>query len=137
MILTARLMVDVLIGRNLGLDLQLEKVCVCILFPLVVAPLGLVVRLYCHAWRLLPVVLMIVLNYAITIPVRSWVMYPDLVEWTRYQLLPQLGLSLLIIGVLDVLVPRFLKKGRMQLADATLIFGVGVVLTLLHYRLVP
>ena len=50
--------------------------------------------------RLWPIAAMIVVGYAIAIPFRTWQSYAGLVTWNRYQLIPQLGLSLLIAGLL-------------------------------------
>ena len=38
-------------------------------------------------------------GYTITVPFRTWQTYAGLVDWNRYQLIPQIGMSLLVAGL--------------------------------------
>ena len=46
-----------------------------------------------------PTVVLIALGYAITIPFRTWHSYSGVAEWNRYQMIPQIGMALLVAGV--------------------------------------
>lgn len=135
MALSARLTIDVLILRNLGQEVLLPKSWHLVVFPLVPLALTILLRLRTGAWRLLPMVTMIVLTYALTIPFRTWVAYPHLVNWTRYHLIPQLGLALLLVDAFGQLAPRLHGRlmGHLSFSTAGCLLGFVLLLTWLHY----
>lgn len=115
---TARLSVDYLVNTNLGIprdalwnavpslltslgfpSASWPPVLAAIIFPFVAAVPILVLARLPNCWRLAPFVVLIVLNYGIVVPFRSWMDYPQMSNWTaRYHLLPQLGLVLFLVG---------------------------------------
>jgi hypothetical protein len=114
---TARLVVDYLVLGNLGLPRSVTwqapafytstgftavswpPTAAAMIFPFVAAIPATVLARRPSRWRLAPFVLLIVLNYGIVVPFRSWMDYPQLSNWTaRYQLLPHLGLVLFFVG---------------------------------------
>lgn len=112
-----QLSVDLLFLRNLGVLRTMNKTTeptwhYTWLFPLLLLGFVAVLRLRPSAWRIYPFFLLIVLPYAITVPARTWVNYGDLVYWSRYQMLPQLGVALLLTGSISHLFPNAFGMGQ-------------------------
>ena len=75
----------------------------------------------------------VVFSYALTLPFRSWVQYDAIVNgWTRYQLFPQLGVVLILCGVLKQLGPEWLSSSNLSLRNVLLVAGVVTLKFLLH-----
>jgi hypothetical protein len=53
-----------------------------------------------------PAAVLIVVGYGIAVPFRTWEPYESLASWNRYQLIPHLGLSMLVAGVVGDVVQR-------------------------------
>jgi hypothetical protein len=115
---TARLVVDYLVFVHAGIPRGIAwnlvptfytmigfpaaswpAVVAAMIFPFVAIIPALVLNARPACWRLAPFVLLVVLNYGIVIPFRSWMDYPQMSNWTaRYHLLPHLGLVLFLVG---------------------------------------
>ncbi|MFO0946346.1 MAG: hypothetical protein U1D30_10420 [Planctomycetota bacterium] len=112
--------VDLLFLRNLGIfrtmNVTTEPTWYYVaLFPIPVVAFVLLLRLRPKAVRLLPFGLFVLASYALTIPFRTWVNYGDLVYWSRYQMVPQMGIALLMTGALCHLFPKATGMGRWSL----------------------
>jgi hypothetical protein len=139
---TARLVIDYLVFANLGLPRTVAwdvpifytslgltaaswpPVAAALVFPFVAAIPAWVLAKQPSCWRLAPFVLLIVLNFGIVVPFRSWMDYPQLSNWTaRYQLLPHLGLVLFLVGAwAEHRLPRTRHVLRWPLLFAALLF---------------
>ena len=114
---TARISVDYLLLINLGVAPRvipdwaphlLDKLgyralwapmISALLFPLLAAVPLLVLRARPACWRLAPFIVLLVLNYGVVMPFRSWMDYPQMSNWTaRYHMLPLLGVVLFLVG---------------------------------------
>jgi hypothetical protein len=115
---TPRQMIDYLVFVNLGIthgslvdvvprsvevfgfSVSLSAVRITQLaFPLTIAVPLIVLNKRPSCWRLAPFVLLIILNYGIVAPFRSWMDYSALASWlARYQMFAQLGLALFVVG---------------------------------------
>jgi hypothetical protein len=147
---TVRLMVDLLVVRNLGgtTVMQVPKASelqtpfwYAVTFPLL--PLSVVLLMLCRPTagklgstplRLAAPLMIVVLPYLLSMPFRTWVQYHELVWWSRYQLLPQLGLALVLgEAVRPWLEAGEASAGRLTKKQAILLAGLAVMMVLLHY----
>jgi hypothetical protein len=98
---SARLFVDQLILASLGVA-KWPVGATEVAFVLVIVAIAVVVGLRNRPSlaRLWPIAALVVAGYAIVIPFRTWQIYATLAHnWTRYQLIPHLGMSLLLAGI--------------------------------------
>jgi hypothetical protein len=131
-----RCVVDLLVLRNLGCarDALLSRAAYATLFMLTAVALVELVRRARRPRFVLVGCALVILSYAISLPFRAWVEYSDFLDWTRYQLYPQLGVVLLVSGALATHGPEWLAAhaltGRcvfVVLALATAQFVVHVI----------
>lgn len=133
----ARLVVDQLLLKNLGLRETFRTPWAHpILFPIFTVGLVALLRARAAAWKLLPAVMIVVIGYGLTIPLRTWVQYSSLLLWTRYNMVPQLGLAVLAAGTVVHLYPVTScgKSGRLTFKQTLLILLLATALTLIHKR---
>lgn len=131
---SARLAMDVLLLRNLGIGWRLPKHAFCVAWPLIAVLLAVLVRRAPEPRRLIPILATVVLGYAAVVPFRAWVQYHDLVDWTRYQLFPHLGFALLMTDAFVGTSRRLATPpdAWWRTAQAALVAGVSLTLTWLH-----
>jgi hypothetical protein len=131
---SVRLALDGLLLRNLGIEWTLPKWLVCVALPLVIALLARLIRGAATPERLIALLGIVVLGYAIAVPFRTWVQYRDLVDWTRYQLFPQLGYALLVTEAVVQTVPGVAAPlgARSPAKGAALVIALAIGLTILH-----
>ena len=129
-----QLSVDHLIVGNFGGGAVGDDWRYALLFAAPVIGLVAMLRWVPGAWRLWPMVAMIVLPLAITIPFRAYLVYVRLLEWTRYLLVPQLGVALLVTGTVALLRERRGAAGTGSLTwrQGAAILLLTTVLTWLH-----
>jgi len=131
---TARISVDYLLLSNLGiprrwildstphvletwqLGILWAPLISALIFPLLAAVPVVILRARPACWRLAPFVLLIVLDYGLVMPFRSWMDYPQMSTWTaRYHILPHLGAALFLVGAwASGLAPQ--KRSSLKLA---------------------
>jgi hypothetical protein len=92
-VVIARLMVDRLVLLNLGYrQIPVPIYVAAGILVLMAVGLAWLLRRYPSLWAAMPGVIIMMLGYVATIPFRTWEPYPSLLTWSRYQLLPQLGM---------------------------------------------
>lgn len=106
-----QLVVDGLVFRNLGLTLDLSRTTeptagYLIALPFVFLFPAMLWTTRPAAWRVYPAIALIVLSYALVLPFRTWVNYPDLLESNRYQLFAQLGYAWFVAVAAAQWLPR-------------------------------
>lgn len=135
LVLSLRMTLEVLLLENLGVRGTLEsRPAQAGLFAALVAAILILLRRRPAAWRIAPSLFLIVGGYAATIPLRTWVSYHDLLRWNRYQLVPQLGVALLV-GELAVIGSQATPSGEPRRLDGIRTIGVvalALVLVYLH-----
>jgi hypothetical protein len=120
-----RLSVDRLVLTNLGWRATAAPLpAVGVLFPLFFLIGTLVLHRRPAVWRLYPALLVIVAGYASTLPFRTWEKYLVIINWTRYQLVPYLGLVALVVGAGATFFPGArLAWGRRSILFAIVVAG--------------
>lgn len=106
-----QLVVDGLVFRNLGLTLDLSRTTeptgwYLIALPFVFLFPAMLWTTRPAAWRVYPAIALIVLSYALVLPFRTWVNYPDLLESNRYQLFAQVGYAWFVAVAAAQWLPR-------------------------------
>jgi len=101
---------DLLMLRNLGSDYHslLSRAVYAALFFAAVFGVVTLIRRTNSPRPVLVGCVLVLLSYAITLPFRAWVQYADFVEWTRYQLFPQLGVVFVVCGAVVTWCSRWL-----------------------------
>jgi hypothetical protein len=97
----ARLVVDVLVLRNCGLDVMLGERLVIAVFPIIPVAVTLSLRNCPRTWSLWPYLALVAGSYAVTMPFRTWAGYLSAAQWSRYHLMAQAGAALFFAGVID------------------------------------
>jgi hypothetical protein len=101
-----RLVVDRLLLTNLGWRrLPAPAAVALVLFAGAIAACVVALRRRPKLAAALPGLLLIALGYGVAIPFRTWESYVSICNWTRYQMLPQLGLALAFALVCSTLFP--------------------------------
>lgn len=125
-----RSVVDLLFLKNLGIDVvgPSPRVVYVIGFALAVFAGGELVRL--SRRPAVPALggSIILFADAVTLPFRAWVQYESYVQWTRYQLFPQLGVALLAVTAMDLFVPREWREPRTKGQMLCVLLAVPVLL---------
>ena len=130
---SVQLTIDKLALGTLGCPVPLQwKWGYLLLFPLAPLALRWLLRLRPDAWQLAPMIAMIVLPYAITLPFRTKHRYVEILDWDRYQLIPQIGVALLIVGTVALLHPAFVRgeHGRLTGPQWRLVGALAALLLL-------
>jgi hypothetical protein len=126
--------VDLLVMRNVGVQYprRLPRVAYAVVFPLLVAGVGELIR---RAGIPGPAMLgfgLILLSYSVTLPFRAWVYYESFLSWTRYQLFPQLGVVLIVCAALFEFGPRFLRERSLSTGRVLFVLAVTVAQFAVH-----
>jgi hypothetical protein len=118
-----RLSVDRLLLTNVGWRASAAPLpAVAVLFPLFFLIGILVLRKRPAVWRLYPALVFLVAGYASTLPFRTWEKYLVIINWTRYQLVPYLGLVALVVGA----GARFFPGVRLTWGPRSILFAIAV-----------
>jgi hypothetical protein len=99
LVYSARLFVDRLVLTNLGYrGLPASLLTAAGIVGLLGILSVIAIRRRPNLAALWPAGVVTLVGYAVTIPFRTWQPYESLVDWTRYQLIPWLGLSMVLAG---------------------------------------
>ena len=102
-------------------DTRLPRVAYAVMFPLVVAGVGELIRRVATPGPAILGLGIILLVYAATLPFRAWVMYESYLAWTRYQLFPQLGAVLIVCTALFEFGPSWLRPSTISMRHMLLV----------------
>jgi hypothetical protein len=126
--------VDLLMARNVGIETHryLRREWYAGLFIALILVLAELVE---RSRRPIPLILgiaMVLIPYAVTLPLRSWVQYPQFLWWTRYQLIPQLGVTLVVCSALAEYCPNWAVGRSMTWTGAVAIISLAAIQFVVH-----
>jgi hypothetical protein len=126
--------VDQLLLRNLGVDSgpRRTRVRYAAIFFVIALALGEFVRCSDRPILLLLGCAFVIMPYALMLPFRAWVQYDTFLEWTRYQLFPQIGFALVVCSVLARWGPHWVLDKRIDLRHVLLIILIATWQRLVH-----
>ena len=75
---------------------------------------------------------LVIIPYAVVLPFRGWVRYEDVIDWSRYQLFPQIGVALLVCSLCATLGPDWVVAPTLSLRHAILVVACATALFMLH-----
>lgn len=129
-----RVSVDFLLIRSLGPTATLDVWwAYALVFPVLPVALAGFVRRHPGYWSQFPLLGVVVAPYALVYPFRSFVPYATLQMWTRYHLIPQFGLALLLTAALCTHCPTLRNAGPQPSARQAVVLAVSAaILTALH-----
>jgi hypothetical protein len=130
-----RCTVDVLMLENIGIERRvglMPRLGYALLLALAALAVTELVR---SARRPGPAILgfsFVLLAYSITLPFRAWVEYESFLKWTRYQLFPQVGVTLLVCSTLAELAPAWLVTDELTGRQVLLVLALAAAMFVLH-----